>query len=233
MYSFCKQTASLEEDDDSCSASTDEMTDEQDHSPQDSIRRSINKVDKDDCVVGSKLGKGTFASVFSVQLKESSTENEEDQQSGNSDDDQGHPKNSKKGLRKKRHAMKMIRQSINSAHREAIASDLYAEAETLKKLPEHPNIISLLGMSSNMLEDPKSPKSSAFLIFERLDGTLEDRLTRWSIRALNQKKKAPRAILPRQRRSLQVQKFRDQQDRLRSCAMGVAKALNHLHQHGM
>ena len=104
----------------------------------------------------------------------------------------------------------------------SVSSDLILEGKILASV-QHPNIISIQGWSGpDMLQKYiDGDKDSCFLILDRLDQNLEDRLTKW--------KNAKPSIwnYPSKRKSLEYALLRDK------ChsALNLAKGLNHLHSH--
>mmetsp|Transcript_29102 Transcript_29102/g.60896 ORF Transcript_29102/g.60896 Transcript_29102/m.60896 type:complete len:307 (-) Transcript_29102:88-1008(-) len=143
--------------------------------------------------------------------------------------------------------VKKIRHSARASNiRREMARDLSAEAITLQKLPSHRHIISLIGTSQNLDEkyedfdrSSSSNPSSAFLILERLEDTLEDRLRRWSLKQSRvqqqeRSKRRPGSKIFRSSKSKEEERKRlqhEQYERIASCAVGIVKALKHLHDH--
>lgn len=104
----------------------------------------------------------------------------------------------------------------------SVSSDLIIEGKILASI-QHPNVISIQGWSGpDMLQKYiNGDKESCFLILDRLDENLEDRLAKW------ENAKPSIWNYPSKRKSLEYALLRDK------ChsALNLAKGLEHLHIH--
>lgn len=155
-----------------------------------------------DVVVGSLLGTGAFASVYAVK----SVYNIDALQSDT-----------------KSYALKRISEDMLARQDacDVACQDIATEAKILARLPLHENIVTLHAMSSDFFEAP----SQSFLILEKLSETLDQRIKQWRHRSCS-------LYLPSISSNNDVTYTRKlQQDRIILAGLGVAKALEHLHQH--
>jgi hypothetical protein len=122
-------------------------------------------------------------------------------------------------------------------------TDFLMECKILFKIATHykghANIIGLIGISDNFASDP----SRGFLVLEKVSETLQEALVRWrgkggvngkstSTRSMDSNNSGRFSILPtrhhhRNKRLLQ----REQGERIRLAGLGVARALQFLHEH--
>jgi len=207
--------------------------------------------------LGHFLGKGAFASVYTANLRRSTPSEHPkldrtecmDQESGSGILPVPAENEDMNAAMPQRCVVKKIRHSARASDiRREMARDLSAEAITLQRLPSHRHIISLIGTSQNLDEkyedfdrSSSSNPSSAFLILERLEDTLEDRLRRWSLKQSRvqqqeRSKRRPGSKIFRSSKSKEEERKRlqhEQYERIASCAVGIVKALKHLHDHKM
>lgn len=110
--------------------------------------------------------------------------------------------------------------------------DLAIEAAILLKLPEHPNIITLYGVSEGFLDDPsRSCASKPFILLEELSENLSRRLDRWR-NAKSAQVSVPAWSIPILGSSFYKDRYADEQfDRIRTIGLPVAKAMAFLHSH--
>jgi serine/threonine protein kinase len=198
----------------------------------------------DDIEVGSLLGSGTFAYVYSAKRIHSSqhcdmdvpllTDNSATESTlTETDDTSGCSCSSRQGSSLfNRLALKCLHDGLSDDSTEAGGRDLAKEAKILSNLPTHPNIIRLVGVSDNLSHDPKK----GFLVMERVADTLEGLMKRWKIRSmsssLSQGKDRWSALFFFNRRRDQQGKDRcEQQSRIKKAGLGLARALAFLHHH--
>ena len=106
---------------------------------------------------------------------------------------------------------------------EEAESALMQEAFILASTPRHQNIITLLGISNDLLDTPKE----GFIVMERLGETLQQRLTKWKLHAKS-RHNPTKQFLQRNRKSAIAA---EQCLRMRNCALGIASGMRHLHSH--
>jgi len=108
---------------------------------------------------------------------------------------------------------------------QAAIAGIKFEAELLSELPRQEHIIHLIGVSSNLLHDPKQ---GGFLILEHLTETLDHRLRRWKTRKAVENH--GRSILNRALCAVGHGNDPEQHIRIKHIGLGVAKAMSFLHQ---
>jgi serine/threonine protein kinase len=175
----------------------------------------------DDIEVGSLLGSGTFAYVYSAKRIHSS------QHCG-----MGVPL-SRQGSSVFNHlSLKRLHDGLSGASTEAGARGLVEEAKILSNLPTHPNIIRLVGVSDNLSHDPKK----GFLVMERVADTLDCLINRWKIRSMSssfshdEDRRSILSFFSRRREQQENQRY-EQQSRIEKSGLGLARALTFLHHH--
>ena len=195
----------------------------------DTPRRDIPSLNHGDVELKSKLGNGSFSDVFSVSILASWIKSNDDTTEEESLSDiepqttmsstsrvTGTPKYAIKTLRKDSEREKgMILLAVR---------DAYYEAEILSHLPPHPHIVNLVAMSDGFLDDP----TRGFLVIERVQETLKNRLARWSRTSKNMKRASCFQFVKRRREMLH-----DQRSRIECCGVGLARAFKFLHKHGI
>ena len=121
--------------------------------------------------------------------------------------------------------------------------DAYYEAEILSHVPPHVNVCRLVALSQEFWKDP----AAGFMILERVSETLKQRMARWTRTAKYKRSSSvgPSSnlsspfsclsflLFPFCAKARRRQNWLDQRSRLDSCAIGIAKALEHLHKHGI
>jgi hypothetical protein len=129
-------------------------------------------------------------------------------------------------------------------------TDFLMECKILSKIHTHhkghPNIIGLIGISRNFAHDP----SRGFLVLEKVSETLQEALVRWrknrgggvggenhtshsSSSSHNNMSISPPALHQRLKNSTNKKRLlqREQRERIRVVGLGVARALQFLHEH--
>lgn len=171
-----------------------------------------------------RLGRGSFSDVYLVATSMSS-------------------KKSSSQHRRQELALKQLNlRSLNCQESFNIAAtDIIEEARVLSQL-DHPNIITLRGISDT---DPKKFLSQGYkaamsahgasysLLFDVLAETLQDRLKRWSRDGSSWKKSRfgfLRRLLFQRKIHLQIRKMFE---RIESVALDVAHAMEFLHKHNI
>jgi serine/threonine protein kinase len=205
----------------------------------DGRKPTILQLTWDDVEVFQKLGSGAFASVYRVErCVPSSLRQKEDVDDDYHDDDNDSMTeatflgDSFTSLTTVDHppdlgfVIKCLDISSLFRKNEAIlaAGSLVQEATILASLPRHPNIISLIGISSNLLSQDSM---NGFLLFERVADTLDNVLKE----SLASKKPERRRLMALIDSSVREQvKCSQQQWRIRHFARGIAKAMKFLHE---
>jgi serine/threonine protein kinase len=131
----------------------------------------LPRFSKSELTLGSLVGKGGFSLVFdlvSIHIDEvfdisKSTAEARRNIAAKASDGHGTPK----------YVLKMLRDDLEEQDRAKGVIDLAVEARFLRKL-SHPNIIAMVGTANS---DPL--ESRYFVILEKLDRTLEDKLNHW------------------------------------------------------
>ena len=192
---------------------------------------SIQEVSTADIELGSRLGSGHFNDIYRVQFL-------------NTKYDSIFVKSGSRLARKHDNSSSPSHQfAIKRLHDKALQRDekdlkmaeldLSVEAEILTSLPHHENIISLHAVSKGFFESPRE----GFLVLDCLAGTLPDRIRRWKIQQkqanANLTSFSKYNVLPSARKDrLEVIRI-EQSSRLAHVALGVSRALEFLHLHGI
>ena len=192
-----------------------------------------------DVELGKLLGEGTFASVYAVsaiigepksgegceRLEESKTEKSSTELDARNSSRNGPSRSgSSRGLLVLKFCRKT--QAVNLA-----GECLIKEAAVLSGLPVHPNVIRLLGVSTNLAGDP----AKGFLLLQRVSLVLDEMLKRWKIRSLSSSFSRdespwnPLYCMGNQKK----ERMHDQQSRIQQVCVGVARAMAFLHSHGI
>jgi serine/threonine protein kinase len=184
-------------------------------------KMAVQELSRDDIEIGCLLGTGTFSSVHRVTLLHVRTGSSEEEQT------HGHAHNPRhSNANKKQYALKRLREMMDEKTTIIAAKDLIFEANILAKLPAHENIVQLYAVSTNFWESP----AQGFLVLDKINETLQFRLIR--LRAPSSKTNLVRSWIPRfnfnrNRSELKSQ----QQSRIDTIALGVARAMEFLHSH--
>jgi len=155
--------------------------------------------------LGRLLGQGTFCSVHEVKLAPLTASPEAEQQQSSS-----------------LYALKRLRTPC-VRHGKALAK----EAHLLSHLPRHENILTLRAISEGFWEAPEH----GFLVLDLLKETLRQAISAWKY---GQRQTTPAQKIRRllKRPSSRAQLRREEQaDRIRIGMLGLARAMQHLHEH--
>lgn len=214
-------------------------------------RKDISILSPGDVAVGAMLGSGSFSQVFQVQI---TAEDWEDPVLFDADEGADEKEKDARaiggisGMTRKeytsmnscmsntsasapKYALKKIRKDFegNPVMTALGVKDNFYEAEILSHLPRHSHIVQLVAFSNDFWEDPKS----GFMLFERVSDTLKQRLARWKHRAQqkggNNTLKSFFFQFAKRRR----QRLHAQRSRVNQAGLGIAHALDFLHQHGI
>lgn len=202
-------------------------------------RRQIPSFSCEDVKIGTLLGAGSFSEAYQVSILSVSCFRESCADAGlktesTEDDDSVNEKtpdysDSIRSLTsvEAKHALKRMRPDFecDKAMISLAIKDAYFEAELLSHLPPHENIANLIGVSRGFFENA----SQGFLVLERVSETLKHRLSRWSRFASKKPQATSRFNFFKRRREL----LHDQRNRIKSCGVGVARAMKFLHEHGI
>ena len=177
-------------------------------------RLSLEDVHPHQLEIGEFLGEGSFATVHTAKVVSDSNKSCE---------------SSTTSL-----AIKRVRQDINGEMASIAATDMIFELEILSRLPAHTNIIGLVGVSKDFSLNPMD----GFLLFDQAHETLSQKLSWWSTRAVVKQRARLSFGNPLLHRSWtnskhMLQLRSDQNARISESAMGIASALNFLHQNGI
>lgn len=118
--------------------------------------------------------------------------------------------------------------SEGTSQRHHAVVDFLYEAEILARLPQHKNIIALQAISENFHEEP----GRGFLVLEKAQYTLDDRLNEWK-RIEDSRKKGPRIPFVSGRMAGSTRLRQLQAKRIRASAQGIAEGLLFLHQNNV
>ena len=205
-------------------------------------RKDVPTLSEEEVMVGSILGSGSFSQVFQVQII--SDEWEDPVVSDDEDEREAllgpPPESSRKtylsmnsctstnSTSVPKYALKKIRADFegDTVMTALGVKDAFYEAEILSHLPRHPHIVSLVALSKDFWEDPKS----GFLLLERVSETLKHRLARWN-RAQQSKTTSKGLFFQFAKR--RKQRLHAQYSRVNQVGLGIAHALNFLHKHGI
>jgi serine/threonine protein kinase len=112
------------------------------------------------------------------------------------------------------------------------ADHLVQEAIILHKLPPHPNIIMLFGVSFNLISEP-----TGFLLLQRVRETLDGLLFQWRLRrSFRKEAKWPLylcSLTPERRTEKARSQQLEQCHSIQTIAVGLARAMTFLHHHGI
>jgi serine/threonine protein kinase len=191
------------------------------------------------------LGSGTFASVYSVKILCVPLPNGDDKDeltpgyAKERDDetvvtliqDQTKDHEDDSYLKDTRHlALKCM--SNTSPSNTSAADHLVQEAIILQKLPPHPNIIMLLGVSSNLGCEP-----TGFLLLQRVRETLDALLFQSKLRRSFRKQVYwplnLYSFTPKSRKEQARSQHLEQCYRIQTIAVGLARAMAFLHRHSV
>lgn len=150
--------------------------------------------------IGHRLGSGSFADVYKVKW-----ENKSDTESLT------------ESVSENQYAIKCLKPRTRSheLYAELAAKDLAEEAKILAKLPAHPHIIRLHGVSAGFWLDA----AKGFLLLDHLTETLQGRIARWKMA------ERKRSVFQRRGRA------KDQLQRICEVGVPLADALGFLHRH--
>ncbi|KAL7443169.1 hypothetical protein ACHAXM_008720 [Skeletonema potamos] len=146
----------------------------------DSALDSIAPFERDEIIFGRRVGLGAFSSVyeilaFNLRPNQSDTYTEEQVQKR-----EAIAKSVKNGAR---YVIKCLRSEVEDSDDENLfldaAQDIVHEAEMLAAL-SHPNIVKLHGVTANHHDAFLDGAAEFFLILERLESTLADKITLWA-----------------------------------------------------
>ena len=165
--------------------------------------RPVEEVQADEIKIRGLLGSGTFSDAFLADRVDSSSRTS--------------------SLALKKLHMQMLK---NDKAIEVAVNDLTHEVRVLSRIPNHENIVNLEAISHGFWEEPKE----GFLLLELLVETLHERMFRWKTSSNFMKENRSISFLTRrsQRASLERQ---EQRCRIRQAGLGIAKALEFLHEH--
>ena len=124
-------------------------------------------------------------------------------------------------------ALKRLREDVleDEESKNVAVRDFTLEATILMKIPYHPNIVRLIATSQNFSRSP----AEGFLVVERLNTTLQFQLSRWANQSRQMKRTTTGFFgIAGKIKSLEMQ---EQRHRIQCCALGISKALQHLHKH--
>lgn len=149
----------------------------------------IARIDPTDLVVGRMLGRGGFSEVREARLAPScahaAAKNTTAAEAGGDEQQQQPKATTTSDKSQRRYAVKYLRPSIMRDKKkfERGAADLAIEAKLLSAL-DHPNIITLMGITSGPISDniAAGRECGFFLVLDRLLGTLDDRIAAWKER---------------------------------------------------
>mmetsp|Transcript_23192 Transcript_23192/g.44171 ORF Transcript_23192/g.44171 Transcript_23192/m.44171 type:complete len:417 (-) Transcript_23192:11-1261(-) len=212
-------------------------------------RRDVPTLTHEDVVVGSLLGSGSFSQVFQVHISSDSWEDPvlvsddegEMEELANALPPNKEPAHttyismsscmSNNSASAPKYAIKKIRADFegDTVMTALGIKDSYYEAEILAHLPRHPHIVSLVALSRDFWEDPVS----GFMVLERVAETLKHRLARWyrTQQSNNKNKVSIASVFQFAKR--RKQKLHAQYSRVNQAGVGIARALNFLHEHGI
>ena len=193
--------------------------DEADEASLDSHNSFCARFSREEIVLGEKLGSGSYSDVYEVKSFElnnkfihtMTTEEVE--------------KRRDMARRPERYAMKHLKPSLVQTSTDVLqvaAFDLSYEAELLRNL-DHPNILKLEGIHHEKQAAFKHGCDSFFLILERLDDSLNKRISNWSKLSRNPLKKLTKSngtTVPTLGERLGM-------------ASSIASALHYLHSNGI
>ena len=173
--------------------------------------RSIANLERREIVLGELLGEGGFSKVHAIASFRLDNSSRQD----------GHQQDARHSLRhttSSQYVMKHLREDLFSSRERSkfhlAAADLILEAQFLSRM-DHPNIIKLVGLSSGGISCfANGSHDSYFLLLDRLDMILSDRIREWRREQGNG-------------RFYVIHKMEEKLD----IAMQLASALEYLHEH--
>ena len=177
--------------------------------------------------LGDLLGSGSFASVYTVKTSQPAEESDDESLPHEKDDDHTVATTSSMAEEGREMVLKCIKNNkIDHEDSSALmaAYGLKVEADILKSLPSHPNIIRLMGRSS--MEKGGDPFKQ-FIVLERVNGTLDELLKEWRI-PISTNSPSVKMFWKRT-----VKKRQDQASRMNQIIIELASALKFLHEHGV
>jgi serine/threonine protein kinase len=148
----------------------------------DSALDSIAPFERDEIILGRRVGLGTFSSVYEIQafnLRPSQSDKYTEEQVQKRE---ATAKSMKNGAR---YVMKCLKTEVEDSddHDEDLfldaAHDIVHEAEMLAAL-SHPNIVKLHGVTASRHDAFLDGASEFFIILERLESTLVDKIKVWA-----------------------------------------------------
>lgn len=150
------------------------------HQPQDTLAF----FDRNEISVGKQLGKGSFSNVY--EIKSFRSESFSPRQSWNTANQMIIRSYYRENATEEhtgsgRYVMKHLKHSLMTTPKafQMAAVDLAVEAHFLSSF-RHPHIVKLRGMAGDGIEAYRTGRHDGyFLIFDRLEETLEDRLSKW------------------------------------------------------
>ena len=141
---------------------------------------SIATFERDEIILGRRVGSGSFSSVYEIQdfhLRSNHSEIYSEEQVKKREATAKSVKNGK------RYVMKCLKDKLENSYEEGLflgaAQDIVHEAEMLAAL-SHPNIIKLQGVVASRHMAFLEGASEFFIIMERLDSTLADKIEVWA-----------------------------------------------------
>lgn len=240
-------------------------------------RENIFMLRSDVVQIQNRLGSGSFSVVFSANLCIDLPENPmctadsliEDSCTGTANDSfsvsmgrdtqQEHSKRNFFGNSKSSsfpYAMKRLRTDVlasnNVFQRIVAVRDFLLEVELLTRLPAHPNIIQIFALSESFFSNP----GRGFIILERLEQTLEQRLAQWEKQQFEKQQRLSTAATSANKNSIRRHprpktnrsktflvglfskssssvevRQQQQEQRLIVYGLGICHAIEHLHRH--
>mmetsp|Transcript_7837 Transcript_7837/g.16319 ORF Transcript_7837/g.16319 Transcript_7837/m.16319 type:complete len:405 (+) Transcript_7837:151-1365(+) len=198
-----------------------------DQTPASSIESdSLLRLTPDQVEIQARLGSGAFSSVFAVELRGVPTNRINSH--NNNHNSQKSSSKQQKHQQSNAFAIKRLRADVlMDSSKQVAMTDFCSEMKILITLPRHPNIVSLHAVSQDFEASP----DRGFLILEKLQETLQARVARWEMRARYLFKFNKISLWNvKARKALEAE---EQTFRIKVAAVGVAKAMEHLHHHGI
>ncbi len=161
--------------------SSDDFRDTYGHSPLDSVA----PFQKDEIILGRRVGAGSFSNVYDIQDFDLSPKSSKKYPREQVKKREAIAKSVKSGAK---YVMKCLKDKLEASDDEELfpcaAQDITFEAELLAAL-SHPNIIKLHGVVDSRHDAFREGASEYFIILEKLDCTLEDKIEGWSKKSFN------------------------------------------------